>query len=54
VKRFLNLTLWLASMNILSSHAQSLAIHITDIDSIIEQTEMTLILDDVDQIIEKN
>jgi hypothetical protein len=54
VKRFLNLTLWLASMNILAVHAQSLVIHLNDIDSIVEQTELTLILDDTDEILETN
>jgi hypothetical protein len=54
VKRFLNLTLWLSSMNILASHAQSLAVHVNDIDSIVEQTEVTLVLVDVDEISETN
>jgi hypothetical protein len=50
VKRFLNLTLWLASMNILAVHAQSVAVHLNYVDSVIEQTELTLILDEVDEI----
>ena len=50
VKRFLNLTLWLGSMNVLASHAQNLPVHLNDIGSIVELAEMTLILDDVDQI----
>ncbi|CAF1531726.1 unnamed protein product, partial [Rotaria sordida] len=54
MKRFLNITLWLASMNILAVHAQSLPVHVHNVNSIIEQTELTLILDDVDQIIEIN
>ncbi|CAF4065846.1 unnamed protein product [Rotaria sp. Silwood2] len=54
VKRYLNITLWLASMSILTFHAQTLMVHINDIYSIIEQTELALILDDVDQIIETN
>ncbi|CAF3414702.1 unnamed protein product [Rotaria sp. Silwood2] len=54
VKRFLNITLWLAAMNILAVHARTLIVHVHDIDSIIEQTEITLMLDDVDQIIETN
>ncbi|CAF3885609.1 unnamed protein product, partial [Rotaria sordida] len=54
MKRFLNIALWLASMNILAVHAQSLPVHVHNVNSIIEQTELTLILDDVDQIIEIN
>ncbi len=52
VQRFLNLILWLSSINILTIHAQTLIPHLNDIDSLVEQTELTLILDDVDQIIE--
>ncbi|CAF4933113.1 unnamed protein product, partial [Rotaria sp. Silwood1] len=52
VKRFLNITLWLASMNIIAVHAQSLPVHVNNIDSLVEQTELTLILDDMDQTIE--
>ncbi|CAF3571613.1 unnamed protein product [Rotaria sp. Silwood1] len=52
VKRYLNIILWLTSMSILTFHAQTLKAHINDVYSIIEQTELTLILDDVDQIIE--
>jgi hypothetical protein len=52
VRRFLNLTLWLTSINILSAHAQSLAVHVNDIDSIVDDVELTLILDDVDEMIE--
>ncbi|CAF1250699.1 unnamed protein product [Rotaria sordida] len=54
VKRYLNIILWLISMSILTFHAQTLKIHMNDLYSLIEQTELTLILDDVDQIIETN
>jgi hypothetical protein len=54
VRRFLNLTLWLTSINILSAHAQSLAVHVNEIDSIVEEVELKLILDDVDEMIETN
>ncbi|CAF0955478.1 unnamed protein product [Rotaria sordida] len=53
VKRYFNITLWLISMSILTFHAQTLKAHINDLYSIIEQTELALILDDVDQIIEQ-
>ncbi|CAF4496145.1 unnamed protein product, partial [Rotaria sp. Silwood2] len=35
-------------------HGQFVATHVNDLDSIIEQTELTLILDDVEEIIETN
>ncbi|CAF3484038.1 unnamed protein product [Rotaria sp. Silwood1] len=54
VKRFLNITLWLSSMTIFAVHGQSLPLYVNNIDAIIEHTEMTLILDEVDQIIETN
>jgi len=44
VKRFLNLILWFDTP----------ITHVNDVDSLIEQTELTLILDDIDQIIERN
>jgi hypothetical protein len=37
-------------MNILAVHAQFVAVHLNYVDSVIEQTELTLILDDVDEI----
>ncbi|CAF4681658.1 unnamed protein product [Rotaria sp. Silwood2] len=52
VKRFLNLILWLCSMNVLAVHGQSVTTHVKDLDSIIEQTELTLKLDEVEEIIE--
>ncbi|CAF1338456.1 unnamed protein product, partial [Rotaria sordida] len=54
VKRYLNIILWLISMSMLTFHAQTLKPHINDLHSIIEQTELTLILDDVEPIIEIN
>ncbi|CAF3349885.1 unnamed protein product [Rotaria socialis] len=54
VKRFLNLIIWLTSINILLAHARTLVLHVNDIDCVIEQTELTFILDDVDEIVERN
>ncbi|CAF1367883.1 unnamed protein product [Rotaria sordida] len=54
VNRFLNITLWLCSMHILAFHAQSLANHVSDVDSVIEKTELKLILDDIDEMDETN
>ncbi|UJR20451.1 hypothetical protein I4U23_023580 [Adineta vaga] len=50
MKRFLNLSLWLRSITMLTHHARTLAPHINDIDSLVEQTELKLLLDDIDQI----
>ncbi|CAF2072335.1 unnamed protein product [Rotaria magnacalcarata] len=54
VKRFLNLFIWLTSINILVAHARTRTLHVNDIDSVIEQTELTFIFDDVDEIVERN
>ncbi|CAF4625090.1 unnamed protein product, partial [Rotaria sp. Silwood2] len=52
MKRFLNLILWLSSMNVLAVHGQSVTTHVKDLDSIIKQTELTLKLNEVEEIIE--
>ena len=54
VKRFLNLIQWLISIHILAFHAQTLQVHLDDIHSIIEQTELKLLLDDFDEGFETN
>ncbi|CAF3228520.1 unnamed protein product, partial [Rotaria sp. Silwood2] len=46
MKRFLNLILWLSSMNVLAVHGQSVTTHVKDLDSIIKQTELTLKLNE--------
>jgi len=51
VKRFLNLMCWLRALTIFMFHAQSLQLHVIDLNSLVEQTELTLILDDVDEIL---
>jgi len=54
VKRFLNITIWLEAITIFMFHAQTLTQHVNDVNSLVEQTELTLILDDADQIRETN
>lgn len=54
VKRFLNLALWLRAISVLTFHARTLAVHVNDINSLVEQTELELLLDDFDQIVERN
>lgn len=54
VKRFLNLICWRQAINIFIFHAQNLTLHVHDVNSIVEQTELKLILDDADQILQMN
>jgi len=54
VKRFLNLIQWLVAMSVFMFHVQSITLHVNDVDSLVQQTEVTLMLDDVDQMIETN
>ncbi|UJR20263.1 hypothetical protein I4U23_023394 [Adineta vaga] len=50
VKRFLNLTVCLLALKMLTAHAQSLRTHVNDIDSLVEQIELALLFDDIEQI----
>lgn len=54
VKRFLNLTLWLTAVHNLVTHGQTLLLHLRDLESLIEQTEVTLIFEDIQEIFERN
>jgi hypothetical protein len=54
VKKFLNIISWLEAINIFLFHAQSLTLYVNDVNSLVEQTELILILDDVDQLLETN
>ncbi|CAF1500675.1 unnamed protein product [Adineta ricciae] len=54
VKRFLNLTLWILAMKILTSHAETVLTHVDHIDSLVEQIELKFILDDIEHILETN
>lgn len=51
IKRYVNLIAWLEALTIFMFHAQSLTLHVNDINSLVEQTELTLILDDVDELL---
>lgn len=50
VRNFLNLTLFLVTMNNLKIHAQDLANHQQDVDSIIEHIEIEFIIHDTDDV----
>jgi hypothetical protein len=54
VKRFLNIINWLEVITLFVSHAQSLTTHVNNLNSFVEKLELTLILDDVDKIMETN
>ena len=54
VKRFLNLINWLGANTVVLSHVQTIALHVSDVNSIAERTELTLLLDDLDQVLETN
>ncbi|CAF1092342.1 unnamed protein product [Adineta ricciae] len=49
VRRFLNLTLWLRAVTMLTHHAQTLTAHVYDVDTIVDDVEFKLLLDDIDQ-----
>jgi hypothetical protein len=54
VKRFLNLTSWLEAMTMFMFHVQTVMSHANHINTLVERTELALILDDVDEIFETN
>ncbi|UJR13887.1 hypothetical protein I4U23_000894 [Adineta vaga] len=52
VKRFLKLICWLLATTNLHIHAQNLTLHVQDVNQLVEKTELALILNDIEQIIE--
>ncbi|CAF1179958.1 unnamed protein product [Rotaria sordida] len=54
IKRFLKLTLWFIAGWFLSYDGQKSMKHVNSVHTVVEQTELKLILDDVDQIVEEN
>ncbi|CAF1481537.1 unnamed protein product [Adineta steineri] len=52
VKHFHNIVYWLMACTTSIIHAQTVSTHVDNVDSIVELTELTLILDDVEEIIE--
>ncbi|CAF1214716.1 unnamed protein product [Rotaria sp. Silwood1] len=54
VKRFLNLISWLEAISNFMFHSQNRTSYINSIDSLVQQTEFRLSLDDVDRIVEMN
>lgn len=50
VKQFLSLICYLTAATALTMHLQDISRHMSDVDSLVEQTEVTLISDDADQI----
>ncbi|CAF1031482.1 unnamed protein product [Adineta steineri] len=52
VKNFHNIIHWLMALTVYMDHIQIYSLHVDNVDSIVELTELTLILDDVEEIIE--
>ena len=52
IRLFMNLIQWLLSVTIFMPYAHNTQAHVNDIQSLIEQTELTLTLDDIDKITE--
>ncbi|CAF1305677.1 unnamed protein product [Adineta steineri] len=52
VKHFHNIVYWLMACTTSIIHGQTVSTHVDNVDSIVELTELTLILDDVEEIIE--
>ncbi|CAF1391144.1 unnamed protein product [Adineta steineri] len=53
VKHFHNIIHWLMALTMVIIHIQNFSTHVDSIDSLVELTEVTLILDDVEKIIEE-
>ena len=51
IRKFLHLIRWLLSVTVFMSQAHCAQTHQNDIQSLIEQTEITLLLDDVDRVV---
>ncbi|CAF2908293.1 unnamed protein product [Rotaria sp. Silwood2] len=50
IRRFINLIQWFLSISTFMSYAHNAPTYVNDIESLIEETELMLILDDVDDI----
>jgi hypothetical protein len=52
VQKFINLISWFLAITVVLSYAQNVTPHVNNVNSLVEQTELKLILDEVDQILE--
>ena len=50
VQRYLRLILWIQSTVVLVNHIRNVSRHVNDLNSMVEQVELTLILDDADEL----
>lgn len=50
--KFINLIQWLLAITVSISHAHNIQSHVNDIQSLVQQIELTLVLDDSDRIVE--
>lgn len=53
VQRYLRLILWIQSTIVLVNHIRNVSRHVNDLNAMIEQVELTLILDDADELMRK-
>ena len=51
IKRYVRMIEWFLSLTVFVQHAYNVDMYVNDVESLVEQTEMALILNDVDEII---
>jgi hypothetical protein len=51
IQRFVCLIQWFLSISVVMSYLRNTQVHANDIESMVEQTELKLILDDVERIV---
>ena len=52
IKRYVHIIEWLLALTVFMQYAHTTDAHVNDVESLIEHTEMSLILDDVDRILD--
>ena len=51
IKRYVRMIEWFLSLTVFMEHAYDVDMYVNDVESLVEQTEVQLILDDVDEIV---
>lgn len=54
IHKFMRIIQWFLSISVFMSYMHDFTLHMQNIQSLVEQTELVLIVDDVDRIVEKN
>ena len=52
IKRYVHMITWFLALTVCMQYAHGADVHVNDVESLVEETEMALILDDVDRIVE--